>query len=232
MRENELESIFAACEASLASGGKTDLAGLGFWKAVAAVKRRPEWRELYAGRIAAIDRQAFERGVMLQVPVWFGVTALAVGSVIGIGSAVASLLAPRQWKSILLLGGTGALLVATHDLTHYIVGRVLGIRFTSEFLGGKLLIEPGLKIDYDSYLQVTPCRRAWMHASGAITTEIVSILTFLVALARGFPRWVKWVLGGNALVVTLTEIFFSTRYSDWKRFGREMRLAREMKRGQ
>ncbi|CCF85214.1 hypothetical protein NITHO_4670001 [Nitrolancea hollandica Lb] len=108
------------------------------------------------------------------------------------------------------------------------MGRAFGIRFTSVFLGGKLLIEPGLKIDYESYLQVPPRRRAWMHASGAIKTTAVSILTFLVALAGGFPRWVKWILGANASVVMLTEIFFSTRYSDWKRFGREMRIAREL----
>ncbi|HEU4792924.1 MAG TPA: hypothetical protein VFS96_04635, partial [Nitrolancea sp.] len=59
-----------------------------------------------------------------------------------------------------------------------------------------------------------------------------AILTFLISLVGGFPLWVKWLLGGNALVVTLTEVFFSTRYSDWKRFGREMRLAREMERSQ
>lgn len=232
MQERELDSIFVACEAALAQDGKIDLARLGFWKAVTAVKRHPEWREQYAGRIAAIDRQAFERGVRLRVPLSVGVAALVAGTVIGVGLVVASLFAPRQWKSPLLLGGSGALLVATHDLTHFIVGRALGIRFTSMFLGGKLLIEPGLKIDYDSYLHVTPNRRAWMHASGAIKTVAVAILTFWIALIGGFPRWVKWILGANALVVTLTEIFFSTRYSDWKRFGREMRLAREMKRGQ
>ncbi|HEU4793603.1 MAG TPA: hypothetical protein VFS96_08090, partial [Nitrolancea sp.] len=155
MRENELESIFVACEAALDQGGKIDVAQLGFWKAVAAVKRHPEWRDRYAGRIAAIDRRAFERGVRLQVPLSVGVTVLAAGTVFGAGAVVASLLAPHQWKSILLLGGSGALLVATHDLTHFIVGRALGIRFTSMFLGGKLLIEPGIKIDYDSYLHVT-----------------------------------------------------------------------------
>lgn len=232
MQESELESIFAACEAALAKGGKIDLAELGFWKAVSAVKRHPEWRDRYASRVAAIDRQAFERGVMLRVPLSVGLTALVAGTVIGTGSVVASLLAPRQWKSLLLLGGSGALLVATHDLTHFLVGRALGIRFTSMFLGGKLLIEPGIKIDYDSYLHVTPDRRAWMHASGAIKTVAVSILTFVIALTGGFPRWVKWTLGANAAFVVLTEIFFSTRYSDWKRFGREMRLAREIKRGQ
>jgi hypothetical protein len=228
MQEHQVESILSASEAALAQGGKVDLAGLGFWKAVAAVKRHPEWRARYAGRIAAIDREAFERGVRLHVPLSLGVTALAAGTVAGVGAVVASLFAPRQRKSLLLLGGSGVLLVATHGLTHFIVGRAFGIRFTSVFLGGKLLIEPGLKIDYESYLKVSPRRRAWMHASGAIKTMAVSILMFLVALAGGFPRWVKWLLGANAAVVTLTEIFFSTRYSDWKRYGREMRIAREV----
>ena len=231
MREMELESILAACEAALDGGGKVDLPSLGFWKAVTAVKRHPEWRAGYAERIAAIDRRAFDRGVKLRVTVWLGVTVLGIGSLIGIVSVVASLLGSRRWKSWLLLGGSGALMVATHDLTHYIVGRILGIRFTSLFLGGKLVIEPGIKIDYDSYLQVPPSRRAWMHASGAITTAIVSVLTFVISLVGSFPRWVTLILGGNALVVTLTEIFFSTRYSDWKRFRREMRIAREMKSG-
>lgn len=232
MDETKLESILAACEAALDAGGKVDLANLGFWKAVAAVKRHPEWRARYAERMAAIDRQAFERGVMLRVPVWLGVTVLGIGSLIGIVSVVASLLVPRRWKGFLLLGGSGALMVATHDLAHYIVGRIFGIRFTSLFLGGKLVIEPGIKIDYASYLQVPPRHRAWMHASGAIKTEIVSVLALVISLLGSFPRWVRLLLGVNALVVTLTEIFFSTRYSDWRRFRREMRIAREMNRGQ
>jgi hypothetical protein len=225
MTEAELESILVTCERAVASGDQVHLGPLGFWKAVAAVKRHPEWVERYAGRIAAVDQQAFEQGVKLRVPHRLGVAALALGSTVGVSSVVASLLVRRPQKDMLAVTGAGILLVATHDLAHFIVGRTLGVRFTNVFLGGKLRLAPGLKIDYGSYLRIPPVQRAWMHASGAMTTEAVATLVFLLAVVGDFSRWVTWMLGAVAAAVTLTEVFFSTRYSDWRRFRREMHVA-------
>src|SRR3990170_236430 len=63
--ESQVERTLIACQQALAAEGKPDLRALGFWRAVAAVKRRGDLIERYASRIAAIDRQAFRRGVPL-----------------------------------------------------------------------------------------------------------------------------------------------------------------------
>ena len=90
------------------------------------------------------------------------------------------------------------------------------------------LAPPGLKTDYASYLRVAPTARAWMHASGALTTKVAPFL--VLALASTYdvdaPGWavaVLWVLGIGQIV---TDVVFSTRRSDWKKVRRELAVAR------
>ena len=54
--------------------------------------------------------------------------------------------------------------------------------------------QPGVKVDYASYLRVPARSRAWMHASGAIVTKIVPFALIGAALAADVPSWVVWVL--------------------------------------
>ena len=115
------------------------------------------------------------------------------------------------------------LLGTTHDLAHLVVGRLVGIRFAHWFIDGPTRLQPGLKTDYASYLRTPPHARAWMHASGALTTKAIPFA--ILALRSGDPPWVRWalfVLGG---VQILTDVFFSRHHSDWKRFRREMAVA-------
>ncbi len=230
MDQSAIEAILAQCEESLARGDSVDLRGLGFWKVVAAVKRHPEWVETYAARIATIDRQAFDRSVRWRIGVETMGTLLWLGTAFGLLLLAAAARAPRPWKGLLLLAGTGLLTVATHDLTHLVVGRALGVRFSEGFLGGKLLIEPGLKIDYASYLRAPPRARAWMHASGAIVTKIVPFAVVILAWKQRAPRWATVALLASGVGALMTDVFLSTRYSDWMRFRREMRIARALER--
>ena len=62
--------------------------------------------------------------------------------------------------------------ISVHAPTHWLVGTIVGIRWTDYFLGGSLPPRPGLKSDYGSYLRADPDSRAWMHASGAIATKL------------------------------------------------------------
>ena len=121
--------------------------------------------------------------------------------------------------------GVVVLLGATHSLAHLIVGSVFGIRFTKWFVAKISQPQPGIKIDYASYLRVTPSRRAWMHASGAIVTKAIPFLMIPAAIAAGLPDWVWWVLLVAGLAMILTDVVWSTRASDWKKFRREMTLA-------
>lgn len=221
-----IERTLAACEQALAAGNTPDLRALGFWRAVAAVKRRRERIDRYAARIATIDRESFLRRVRLAFPVMLGVIALDVGLFGGLLVLALAIGADHPWRELLALAATGALAVATHGLAHLAVGTFSGIEFTHWFFDIAKKLPPGFKIDYATYLRASPRARAWMHASGAIVTKLVPFLLLAYALAIDTDTWAVLVLVAAGIVAILTDVFFSVRASDWKKFRREMRLAR------
>ncbi|MBX6770941.1 MAG: hypothetical protein IRY83_04395 [Chloroflexi bacterium] len=230
MDPEQIEAVLAAIEAALAAGGPVDPGALGYWKAVAAVKREPRLVPRFATRIGAIDRALFERRVRLRCPLAVGLGLLSLGALVGLGLVLIGFRSIGRRKDLALLLGSGLLIVSTHDLAHVAVGWALGVRFVGVFLGGKGLIEPGLKIDYTSYLQTSPRRRAWMHAAGAIVTKLVSVLAVAAAVRARASALTIRLLAVAAGAGFLTDLFFSTRYSDWRRFRREMRIARALTR--
>ena len=212
--------------AEAAVDAEDPIPGTGFWKAVDRARRTPRLAEEFADRIAAVDRRAFESQVHLRAPVWIGNLALGAGTGAGVLAIALAPRLPGPARSLVFLGGFGALAVTTHSLTHWAVGRAMGMRFTHYFLGGPPPPRPGLKIDYSTYLRVPPKRRAVMHASGAVVTKLIPFALIPVAAAQGQPRWLVGLLvavGGGQIV---TDIAFSTRTSDWKKVRREVRAAR------
>jgi hypothetical protein len=221
---SQIERSLVACEQALAVSGKPDLRALGFWRAVAAVKRRGDLVERYATRIAAIDREAFRRRVRLVFPVTLGVIALDVALFGGLLLLAIAIGVPHPWRELLVLAATGALDVAVHGLAHLAVGTFGGIGFTDWFVS--LPSPPGFKIDYASYLRAPPRQRAWMHAAGAIATKLVPFLVIPYAFAIDTETWAILILLALGVVQILTDLVFSVRASDWKKFRREMTLAR------
>jgi hypothetical protein len=220
-----IERALAGCEQALAAGNTPDLRALGFWRAVAAVKRRPELVDRFAARIAAIDRQAFRRRIRLVFPVDLGIALHIGGLIVDLVFLAVALGAAHPWREVLVLVGTAGLLVATHGLGHLAVGALVGIGFTDWFFDLPRPY-PGFKIDYASYLRASPRQRAWMHAAGAIVTKLVPFLVIPYALAIGTETWAVLVLVALAVVQIVFDLVFSVRASDWKKFRREMRLAR------
>ena len=208
------------------SAGERDLAALGFWRVVAAVKRDRRLVETLAGKIASIDRAAFRAGVRLRVPVWVGNGVLLLGVVAGSVAVVVSRVTDRPIISgIAAIAAGGIWSVSVHCLAHWITGRMLGLRFSDYFVGGPFPPRPGLKIDYESYLRAPASSRAWMHASGAIATKIAPFVALALTLGRA-PGWASLVLVGFGLLLIATDVLFSVRSSDWKRVRRERVLAR------
>ena len=224
MDDATVEGTLVACEQALTGSGTPDLRALGFWRAVAAVKRRPERVDRYATRIAAIDRQTFRRRVRLAFPVTLGVIALDVALFGGLLLLAIAVGAEHPWRELFVLAATGALDVATHGLAHLAVGTFMGIGFTDWFVD--LPKPPGFKIDYASYLRAPPRQRAWMHAAGAIATKLTPFLVLVYAIAIETDTWAVLVLLALGVVQILTDVLYSVRASDWKKFRREMRLAR------
>jgi hypothetical protein len=226
VNDGEIETVLAACERELAVARIPDLRAVGFWRAVAAVKRRGDLVERYAPRIAAIDRQAFRRRVRLTFPLWVGIVLVVGGLLIDLGFLALASTSPHPWREILVLVGTAGLDVATHGPAHLLIGALFGIRFTDWFIDLAAKRPPGFKVDYASYLRASPRGRAWMHAAGAITTKLTPFLVVPYALAIDTEAWAVWLIIAVGLGQVVSDIVYSTKKSDWKKFRREMRLAR------
>lgn len=226
MDERGVEERLAAAERALTADQRPDLRALGFWQAVARVKRDPALVARYADRVASIDRAAFRQAVPMRLPAVVGVILLVAGAVIGI---VVLALAPqlgRPWLEIALIAGMGALDVATHGLAHVAVGTLVGIRFTDWFVDLPSKPQPGMKVDYASYLRTPARARAWMHASGAIVTKIVPFAVLPYGDAIGAQAWALALIAALGVFQLVSDALFSVKASDWKKFRREMRLAR------
>lgn len=217
--------VLDTAEKSVTAGN--GLGGTGFWKAVSQLRKDGVLAQEFAERVAYIDRRAFETGVRLRVPAAVGTAVLACGTAAGIGAlAVASGVQGRPVRTAIFLGAFGVLAVSTHSLTHWAVGRMMGMRFTHYFIGGPAPPKPGAKLDYSTYLAVPPARRAAMHASGAVVTKIVPFALIPVARSLELYGWVTvllLVVGAGQLV---TDALFSTKTSDWKKVRRELKASK------
>jgi hypothetical protein len=216
------ESLSRAEEAVAAGEG---LAGTGFWPAVSEVKRSPELVDRYADRIARIDARAHRNWSLLQVPLGTG-TFIAVGVTLAGFAAIWWTYYLTGWTQVVVfVVGMGLLFGSTHALAHFVMGRLFGIRFSYWFVGEVKQPQPGVKIDYSSYLRTGANRRAWMHASGAIVTKTIPFLLIGAAIAADLPTWFPWALAGLGVVMLLLDVFWSTKSSDWKKFLRERTFA-------
>jgi hypothetical protein len=216
-----VESALTAAEASLGAG--RGLSGTGFWPAVDRVKRNPELAERYGDRIASIDRAAFRAWrPWIIIPIGLGTSLAVAALIIGIALVGWSYYLDGWAQIVVFGGGLIALLATTHGLGHLVVGAVCGIRFTAWYVAGIKRPQPGVKLDYSSYLRAPARQRAWMHAAGAIATKIVPFALIGAAIAAGLPSWVAWGLAGLGVATVVTDIFWSTNASDWKKFSREM----------
>jgi hypothetical protein len=219
----ELDRIEAAVQA-----GNTDLKALGFWRIVAKVKPDRMLVNRHADQIGRVDTEAFRLGVKRRVPVWVGNALLFVATLAGLSAAIVARTVSSSTLSGLLLLGAGAVwTVSLHSPTHWAVGRAIGIRFTDYFIGGPPPPRPGLKSDYATYLRADPESRAWMHASGAITTKIAPLLALAFWPGSDAPWWSAAGLVVMCIASIATDIAFSLKSSDWKKFRRERAVAKD-----
>lgn len=223
MERAEIERILDQAEGAVASG--SGLRGTGFWSAVGAVKREPSLVEAYGKRIADIDRTAFESWALFTVPAALGTAVMVAGTILGLAIVWAAYGASESWAVVFLLAGTGITLVTTHGLAHMVVGAVLGMNFTHWFVGSLKRPQPGVKVDYETYLAAPARSRAWMHASGALVSKGIPFFALGPALVIGVPGWITGLLIVFGIGQIVTDVAWSTKASDWKKFRREMRYA-------
>lgn len=211
--------ILNDARSAVASG--RGLGGTGFWRLVTAIKNDPDL-ERFADDVAEVDRKALLDWAILVVPIRPG-TVLAVAvmlaglALLGVAAAVGG-----HWGGFWLLVSAGFLLATTHGLGHLTVGRAVGIRFAFWYVGEVTRPQPGVKIDYSTYLRTDPTRRAWMHASGAIATKLVVAVLILAAVIADLPAWTQVTMLVLGVATALADVFWSTKSSDWKKFRREL----------
>jgi len=218
----EVDTILNKIEVEIGFGGTPDLRGTHFWSAVAATKRDPDLVSKFADRIGAIDRAAHDAWARLVIPLTVGTILATVAALIGIGIVTGSLIVDFQWRGVAFLAGAGVLVGSTHGLGHLVVGYMVGIRFSGWFIG-RARPQPGVKINYATYLRASPRSRAWMHASGAIVTKFIPFLLVPVALAlSAIPMWATLALLVLGVIQIVTDVLWSTKSSDWAKYLREI----------
>lgn len=223
MESSGIERALATAEAQVAAGH--GLAGTGFWAAVATVKTDGDLVDRYADRIAAIDQDAFAQWALLTVPKVVGTSLALLGTGAGLALVGASYSLDGLAAVVIFYLGFGALLVSTHALAHLIVGQIFGIQFTRWFVASLTRPQPGVKIDYATYLRAPASRRAWMHASGALVTKIIPFALIGGAIAAGLPTWAVLGLAVIGTAMIITDVLWSTTSSDWMKYRREMKFA-------
>jgi hypothetical protein len=225
MTRDEVAAVLAETEAALRDQDSVDLRAAGFWRAVGAVKRQPALVDPFADRIGAIDRTAFERWALFTIPAGVGTPLAVIGVFIALGIVAAGYYVDAPWNGLLLLIGTGVLLVPTHGLGHLVVAARGGMRITHWFVGSIRRPQPGVKLDYATYLRAPARSRAWMHASGALVTKAIPFLMLGAAWGMDAPGWTWAALLLIGLGQILTDVLWSTKSSDWMKFRRELRFA-------
>ncbi|VVB97583.1 Uncharacterised protein [uncultured archaeon] len=112
------------------------------------------------------------------------------------------------------------LMTTLHPLSHYIIGSLLGIKFTHYYLNGPARIEPTLRINYFTYLKAPARSRALMHMSGVIGTVAAPLIPALIAISKG-AAGAAANLGILFLLLIVFELLTSTRIGDLMRAKRE-----------
>jgi len=224
MDRSLIDTTLTEIEDAFASDPDASLSGRQFWKAAGATKRDPELVKSFADRIAALDHEGFSRWAFLKIPLGIGTALALAGTAVGVALVGLAYSAAEPWNGISLLVGMFVLFTTLHSLAHLVIGRMFGIRFTHWFVGTIGRPQPGVKIDYATYLRTPAAQRAWMHAAGAMMSKAVPFLLIPAALAADVPAWALWALVGIGGVTITTDSLLSVKTGDWKKFKREMAL--------
>jgi hypothetical protein len=217
----DLQAIETAVEV-----GATDLAALGFWRAIARIKRDAILVHAFAEQAGRIDTAAFRARVRWRVPVWVGLVLMLLVMALGVVAIVLAGIWTGTWAGLALITAGVAWSIGVHVPAHWVSGRFAAVAFTDAFLGGPPPPRPGLKTDYATYLLADPSSRAWFHASGAIATKIAPFVAVAISPATNAPGWAVGVTAAYGVAAIATDVLFSTKSSDWKRFSRERAVAR------
>lgn len=130
-------------------------------------------------------RLPFVAGLLVEIMlVGFGLTLLVMGS-----------------ESLLLLyAGSLALILSMQPFLKILTGLVLGVRYAYVFL---FYVEPRFKMQYGTYLSLTPMQRIVFHTSGVIGTPLALLFAIQMLQAYEPAMFWGWVLFWAAIALQL-----------------------------
>ncbi len=210
------------------------------WKIVKEIKSSKELTEEFADLVGEIDQKAFLARVRLRISANIGIAILIMWAAL----SVIPLLLPASpaIRGMRLVFAGIFLMTLLHGPTHFVVGRLLGIRFTYFFLNGPVKVEPTLKTEYATYLRVSPRQRVLFHLCAPVMTSyVIPAIMLLLGFYLGVPRLARYILLGILLMsmaseftpIVLTEYLktnnlmgMNFRRSDYARALREWRVSR------
>jgi hypothetical protein len=218
--------------------GNLKLKKLGFWDIVHEAKIDPEVAKILGKKIAEINKKVFDKKWKWKFRPILGIVLLTLISIIMIFFYFI-VYSDKFLLSVYLPIASFILSASLHPITQYITGRIFGIKFLYIYprgiyifhrsSKGKIKIEPALKLDYYSYLNTSPMKRAIMHASGAIVTIVVVVFFFIYSILIKAEIWSIIICGILAISYILTDIFYSAKMAAWKHFLEEYKIAKMRK---
>jgi hypothetical protein len=130
-----------------------------------------------------------------------------------------------EYLSLLFyLIGLALMLVVTHTLAHMALAKLYGIKISKVYLGGMVKLQPTVVAEYSSYFTVSPEKRKNYHAIGAYVTILTSLIILLISFIFYVHLSVKIISIIVFIGILITDIFFSSKYSDLKRARREIKI--------
>lgn len=174
--------------------------------------------ELNRKRIEIYDR------IFIPLPkIFSNETPWILGLIIGAIIFYYSFVTEHIVSIISFLIGAALILVVTHPLAHIFIGRLYGIKIIKAYLGGVAKFEPTVIADFLTYFSAGPKQRRNYHAAGSITTVLTSLIIFLIVLFLSYSFYIKILALIIFIAILLTDVFFSPKYSDWKRARKELK---------
>lgn len=168
------------------------------------------------------------RRVSAKIPIWLGNIVEITGIVLGFLSLLLiEFIQDNIQKLFLLLLSWFCFWFFSHCLTHFVVGKIFGVKFLYYFVGPSSLVKLGLpvissfakrfpvlgiKIDNNSLRKISYKKQALVFASGAFASMIFPIIPLIYSFY--LETWIASFISFITVFNIIFTLFFSTKVGD------------------
>lgn len=223
-----MENMLRKLEQNVKTKGATEANLREFWKLVNRAKLEKQISEETLNRIVTLRDTLFNELYPPFFSLRQGLGLTAVATFVG---AVLIWYALQLDQLLFFLIGSVFLMVGTHPWGHWIAGKFVRVNYEYFYLDGPAKFELSLKINYPNYLKASFNSRMTVHASGALTTILTSLMLLFVSLTT-HSIWIRFMSVVIFIVIMVTEIisWSGITSGDLKRARKERSLKRRCKR--